>query len=153
MQDVLIQADEVGLYDIQIDGADFASAGGFESAIPVSLFTDSRVEPQIVQAAQRRRGFVGDILFRDIPRKLGSVLWILDQARLTQNTINDARIAAQEALQWFVDDGIVLNVSVEVDRKSLDSVEILMTFTDIDNVIKRYVALWRATNAANISNV
>ncbi|GAF89679.1 unnamed protein product, partial [marine sediment metagenome] len=56
-QDLQITPDDVGLYDLVIDEeqSDFASVNGFETAIPVSLFTDSRAPSSIVPDATRRR--------------------------------------------------------------------------------------------------
>jgi len=152
-QDVLIKPDEVGMYDIEIEGSDFKSAGGFESAIPLSLFTDARVEPQTVHDASKRRGWVGNILYVDIDRQLGSTLWVLDQARITQAVINQARIAAKESHQWLIDDGLVLNISVEVITENFRKIEIALTFFNTDNTIDRYIAIWRNTDASQLPTV
>ena len=102
MQDVLIKQQESGLYDLQIEGTDFASAEGFETAIPTSYFSDARANPTEVQEAENRRGWVGNILNIDIERELGGVLWLLDQERLTDDTINFAKSYAQDSLQWLI---------------------------------------------------
>lgn len=146
MQDVLIKPDDHGIYDIQINGADFDSSEGFESAIPVSYFSDSRAPAVQVQEAQRRRGWVGNILFIGTDRELGGLLWILDQARITEDTLNLARAFAKESLQWLIDDGIALNVAVNVERAGTRGVFIYTTIAVIDNPVQRYVTLWRNTD-------
>ena len=151
MQDVLIRADADGLYDLVVDGNVFASAGGFETAIPVSLFTDARAPSALVSEPQNRRGWIVNLLTASTMRQLGSILWVLDQARVTRETLNTARLAAQDAFQWMLDDGIALSVFVDV-QQTQNGILILITITDTSNVVNRYQTLWRATDASVIPN-
>jgi phage gp46-like protein len=152
MQDVLIRANSDGLYDLVIDGNLFASAGGFETAIPVSLFTDARAPAALVSEPQNRRGWIGNLMTAATMRQLGSILWILDQARITQETLNIARLAVQDAFQWMVDDGVALGVLVDVTRAPKGALLITIQITDTSNVVSRYQTLWRATDASVIPN-
>ena len=152
MQDVLIRANSDGLYDLVIDGNQFASAGGFETAIPVSLFTDARAPAALVSEPQNRRGWIGNLLTAATMRQLGSILWILDQARITQETLNIARLAAQDAFQWMVDDSVALGVLVDVAIGKKSGYIITIQITDTSNVVSRYQTLWRATNVSVIPN-
>lgn len=152
MQDVLIQADGDGLYDLVVDGNLFASAGGFETAIPVSLFTDARAPAALVAEPQNRRGWIGNLLTAATMRQLGSILWILDQTRITQETLGIARLAAQDAFQWMLDDGVALSVLVDVARAPKGAITITIQITDTSNVVSRYQTLWRATDASVIPN-
>lgn len=152
MQDVLIRANSDGLYDLVIEGNEFASAGGFETAIPVSLFTDARAPAALVAEPQNRRGWIGNLMTASTMRQLGSILWALDQTRITQETLNIARLEAQSALQWMVDDGVALGVLADVTRASQGSIVITIQITDTSNVVSRYQTLWRATDASVIPN-
>jgi phage gp46-like protein len=149
-QDMLIKSDNRGIYDIQIDGSDFASAKGFESAIPTSFFSDSRAPAVQVQEAQSRRGWVGNILTAVQSRELGGLLWILDQARITNDTLNFAKSFAQDSLQWLIDDNIVRSIQVLVIRNGVRGITILTDITTIENTVLRYVTLWRDTNLTRI---
>ena len=149
-QDVLIKSDDRGLYDIQIDGADFASAYGFESTIPVSYFTDARASAAQVEEADRRRGWVGNILYVDEARQLGGLLWLLDQARVTDDTINFGKSYAQGSLQWMIDDGLARSIEINVERDGRRSIQIETDITTVDNTVQRYVTLWRATDLSRI---
>lgn len=151
MQDVLIRADANGLYDLVVDGNVFASAGGFETAIPVSLFTDARAPSALVSEPQNRRGWIVNLLTSSTMRQLGSILWVLDQARVTRETLNTARLAAQDAFQWMLDDGIALSVFVDV-AQSRNGILISIDITDTSNVVNRYQTLWRETDASVIPN-
>lgn len=152
MQDVLIQTTNEGLYDLQIDeeSHDFKSAEGFESAIPVSLFSDSRAPSVQVQEAKDRRGWVGNILFADIERELGGLLWILDQARITEDILNLAKTFAEDSLNWMVEDGLARNVNATVLQDGSRSIKIFTNITTIDNTVLRYVTLWRSTDQNKI---
>ena len=152
MQDILIRANSDGLYDFVIDGNQFASAGGFETAIPVSLFTDARAPAALVSEPQNRRGWIGNLLTSTTMRQLGSILWILDQARITQETLNIARLAAQDAFQWMVDDSVALGVLVDVAIGKKSGYIITIQITDTSNIVSRYQTLWRATNVSVIPN-
>jgi phage gp46-like protein len=152
MQDILIRANSDGLYDLVVDGNLFASAGGFETAIPVSLFTDARAPAALVAEPQNRRGWIGNLMTAQTMRQLGSILWVLDQTRITQETMNIARLAAQDAFQWMIDDGVALAVLVDVVRASQSGIIVHIQITDTSNVVSRYQTLWRATDASVIPN-
>jgi phage gp46-like protein len=152
MQDVLIRANSDGLYDFVVDGNVFASAGGFETAIPVSLFTDARAPAALVPDPQYRRGWIGNLLTASTMRQLGSILWVLDQTRITRETLNVARLAAQDAFQWMIDDGIALGVLIDVTQAGTTGFLIHIQITDTSNVVSRYQTLWRATDASVIPN-
>ena len=149
-QDVLIRSDSRGLYDLEIDGADFASAYGFETAIPTSFFTDARASETQVQEAHRRRGWAGNILYVDQGRQLGGLLWILDQARIVNDTINFAKRFAEDSLQWMLDDGVALAVQIDVERTAIRAITISTDILAIDNTVQRYITLWRATDLTRI---
>jgi len=152
MQDVLIQATKDGLYDLVIDEdrQDFASAEGFESAIPVSFFTDARAPSVQVPEAKDRRGWVGNILFADIERELGGLLWILDQSRITGDTLNLAKAFAEGSLSWLVEDGLARDITATVIQDGNRSIKIFTNITTIDDTVLRYVTLWRKTDPSKI---
>lgn len=152
MQDILIRANSDGLYDFVIEGNEFASAGGFETAIPVSLFTDARAPAALVSEPRYRRGWIGNLMTAATMRQLGSILWVLDQSRITQERLNVARLAAQDAFQWMIDDGVALNVFVDVTQTASTGFIITIQITDTSNVVSRYQTLWRATDASVIPN-
>ena len=150
MQDLLIKSDDYGIYDIQVSGSDFESAEGFETAIPVSLFTDARAPAVQVQEAKNRRGWTGNIRSIDIGRELGGLLWILDQSRITEDTLNFARSFAQDSLQWLLDDSLARSVEITVEKTDNRAIKIYITIITIDNTVLRYIALWRITDLNRI---
>jgi phage gp46-like protein len=152
VQDVQIKPNEDGLFDLVIDGADFAGVDGLETAIANSLFSDRRADAARVQNPKNRRGWVGDIFTASDGRKIGSQLWTLDQARLTPQTVNDARVFAIEALQWMIEDRVARSVDVIVDRRGARELAIAVTFTTPAGDVRQYDYIWRNTSVSNISN-
>lgn len=155
MQDILIRPQKSGLYDMEIDEdtRDFKSAEGFETAIPVSLFTDARAEESLVPNPKNRRGWVGNISTLENGFELGSLLWTLDQSRLTVDTLNRARAEARAALNWMLNSGQVTQIQVDVQFSNQREITIFIEFQSIENIIKRYVTLWRKTDATQLPTV
>lgn len=151
-QDVLIRPDQFGVYDLQIDGADFASAGGFETSIPVSLFTDARAPANLVQDPARRRGWVGNLL-GDLERELGGLLWTFEQSRLTTSTLNEIRVAALDSLRWMIEDGAAREIDVQVEQPTTRGVRVSIRITGLDNDVNEFSVLWRRTITANMTTV
>ena len=140
-----------GLYDISIgpDG-DFALTDNLETSVLVSFFSDARANPDQIPTPERRRGWLGDVA-SDVPeRRYGSWLWLLSQRRLTQMTVNDAVDYAEEALQWMIDDGLVVNVSVSGSIGASSSIVLQVTLDTLEGVTSTtYVTLWERTVDAN----
>lgn len=153
-QDALIKPDNFGNYDLALndDGSDFASAEGFESAIPVSLFTDARAPASAVADPKRRRGWVGNILTLDQNRELGGLIWIYDQGRITATLLNNIRNAVVASLTWMLEDGILTGIEVEVTIDGPRAIRVRALLTGVDNNVDEFSVLWRRTNPANLAS-
>jgi len=149
-QDVLLKIQSDGSYDIEVEDGRLKEAGGFETAIPISLFTDTRAPSSRVPDARRRRGWIGNLPSADTGRELGSLLWLLDQARVVNDTLNEARDFAQGGLDWLLEDGALSEVRVAVDRLSTREIAIFVTLVRPDNSVAEYSTLWRRTDAAQL---
>lgn len=150
-QDVRLVRNEDGLYDLNVVDQDFEAEDGFNTAIIVSLFTDARAPASAVPSAMRRRGWVGNILTADINRSLGGLLWLYDQARITQEILNQLTIEAQNSLDWMVKDGIARDVTAEVTNETKRGIVVNIEIVTLEGVSQRYAVLWRATgNGSNL---
>lgn len=90
-------------------------------AVMISLFTWRRARPddRLPDGGASRQGWWGDS-YAELPNdRIGSRLWLLARAALTQDTINRARDYAAEALAWLVDDKVATRVEVEAERAGL----------------------------------
>ena len=86
------------------------------SAIAISLFTDARVPDADVPDGELNRGWWGDY---DQAESLGSRLWLLRRAKITNDTVNSAREIIRDATRWLVGDRL-LSITVNVERQGLD---------------------------------
>ena len=146
MIDVKLIEDGSGLYDLSLDGGDFAGVEGFDTAIQVSLFSDARAPDDKVSKPENRRGWMLDLESPVVDRKVGSLLWLVSQSRLTQSTLNSAVTYARDALNWFVIDGIAKDVAVSgviVPRTGI-ALDIIITTLDGRTEV-HYVPLWEVT--------
>jgi len=114
MIDIDVQSDALGGFDISIDPAtgDLLQTAGFDTSLKMSLFEERRANREEMVPSERRRGWWGNTLFDEADFEIGSKLWLLDQARLTQETLNKAIDYARTALQWMIDDNHVEEVEV-----------------------------------------
>lgn len=102
-----------GLLDIaREESGALTDAEGFESAVMLSLFSDSRVGDDEAQGDDPR-GWWGDTWSEVAGDQLGSRLWAVLRGGSPEE-LAAARTAAEEALQWMVADGAASAVSCEV---------------------------------------
>ena len=97
--------------DWQLVGPVLLTGNDLASAALISLFSDRIANPDdvIPDGTDDPRGWWGD-LGEDQP--IGSRLWLLSRAKQTQETLNNAVDYSREALQWFIDDGVVARIDV-----------------------------------------
>lgn len=137
-----------GAFDIVIEDGDFANEEGLDTNIWVSLFSDSRATVSQVIAPENRRGWMGDLVAEVPERLLGSYLWLVEQRRLNQDTLNEVIDYIRKALEWLVTDGLALKVEVSgsiIPRLGIDATA---TITSTDGTTSNhYIELWRLTGA------
>ena len=104
MIDVKLIIDADGRFDISFTEGDFTLEDGFDTALYASLFTDARAPANLVPVPEHRRGWMGDIVSPVEGRSLGGLLWLVDQRRLTQDTLNDSISYARKSVKWFIED-------------------------------------------------
>ena len=132
--------------DISIgsDG-DLGSVDDFSTSIDLSILTSKRAAGSEVPSALDRRGWIGDIAPRTPSFLVGSKVWLFQQQRHTQDTVNDLRDAVREAVQWYVDGGKAERVQVEAELLDGFGVQITVIFFIANNTGKRYFTLWNNT--------
>jgi phage gp46-like protein len=145
-QDVKLEKDADGVFDLVEEDGDIASVDGLETAIITSLFTDARTSSGEVPAAYSRRGFSGNLLRIDDDYELGSELWLLEQARLEQNTLNRAQDFAYKSLVWMITKGLAENIEVNVIIQGVRGAYIRIDLFKAKNLVARYITIWRSTS-------
>jgi len=114
MIDIDVKSTDRGDFDISIDPAtgDLLATEGFDTSLKMSLFEERRADRQEMIPSERRRGWWANELFDEAAFEIGSKLWLIDQARLNQETLNRAIDYARQALQWLINDNHVEAVEV-----------------------------------------
>jgi len=101
--DPRIWIDENGA-EIVFRGGQPIMDGGLENAALISLFT--------------RRGWAGNVLFDVVSEQVGSDFEKAHEQPIVLQTLNDVRVAAQNALQWMIDERIASSVDITVSNPS-----------------------------------
>lgn len=138
-----------GSFDIRIEDGDIVGDDTLYTALAMSLFTDRRAnaDDPLPYPNADRRGWWADA-YADVQGDLmGSRLWLLNRAKLTQDTLNRAEEYCEEALQWLVEDKVATSVSAActVLPANENWMQIVIAVTGLDAVDTDYQYLWKAT--------
>ena len=148
-QDLLIkQTQQGGCFDLTLTDHDFTLAGGLETSVAVLLFTDARAAPEEINSPEKRRGWVGNILRST---ELGGMLWLMSQARNTQETRNKIQIWAEDSLQPLIDNLIASEIIVTVTQDGARGTKLAVQINVIQGEVKNF-DLWLKTDLGNLTN-
>jgi len=151
-QDIKLVKNEDGIYDIPLNasGDDIDTVDGLETCIIVSLFTDARAGSGNVPNVLRRRGWCGNILTISENYELGSLLWLLEQARLNQLTLNMAEDKSRKALEHLITDGIADTITTSAEKVDEKSAKLTIILFKQSNEIARFATLWVSTKSMRL---
>ncbi len=136
-------------FTIGITAGDLTNEDGFDTAINLSLFTNKRAPDGKINEEKNNHGSLRDTVSPVLNRKHGSLLWLLEQSRLTPTNRNLATEYSQDALNWFVEDGLAKKVNVKTEIIPRLGFEILIIIThNNDEVTNHYRKLWELTGDA-----
>lgn len=134
------------VYDINFPAGDFELMSGLDTAILMSLTCERRASESEIKLPQYRRGWLGNEINGFDNFEYGAKLWLLNQARATQDTLNKAVTYSQQALQWLVTDGYVKSTIVTSEYNSALHLILHIQFVRQDNVTEtRIYNLWQNT--------
>ena len=133
--------------DWQQQGAVLQSGNDLQTAILISLFTDriANIDDVINDGTNDPRGWVGDV-GEQYP--IGSRLWLLDRAKQTTETLSNAMAYVTEALQWLIDDDVVIRFDITVQwiRASFLGVQVIAYQHDGTNRAMHFQYAWKGQN-------
>ena len=141
MQDVKLRRNDDNMYDILLEGDQFASAPGLGTAIATSIGTDARANAIDTPEAFRRRSWVGNILTIDTPFELGSILWSL-VSRNTQRNLNKAVDATRQCLSWMIEQEVATNIEISVEQVDSRRAKVTIDLFKAFNETESYTTLW-----------
>jgi len=106
--------------DFVFEDNDLKQDDGLTTAVIISLFTDKRAAADDIlpgdldESFPDRRGWWGDLLAPDVPGdQIGSKLWLLERSKTVDEVIALTELYVFDALQWMIDDGIIVDVDIE----------------------------------------
>lgn len=145
--DIALIQDNYGHFDISIENGDIKGTFGLDTALYVSLFTDARATDQQLSIPENRRGWLGNLASPVEGRQLGGYLWLVEQRRLNQNTLNEIVDSARKSLQWMVEDGLCNSVNVSGVIVPTLGIQLNIIITSKEGVTEtHYVKLWELTS-------
>lgn len=147
MTDLLLNIDETGSVDLVLENEQLTTQDTLEGAVLVSLFTDGRAPTDAdLEPDADPRGWWGEI---GLGQRMGSLAWLQDRAKLTQETLLELAQSFTDALQWLVDAEVAEDVTVTAERIDTDTIGVGVEI--VRGTATRYPQVWTATAAADFS--
>lgn len=109
MTDFALQTSDDGSTDIVLFNGEFIADDSLRTAVAVSLLTD-REWPEAPDGD--RRGWWGDVFNVNPTDRIGCGWWRLARRKREPSVLGEARQFGQEALAWFIEDGIATAADV-----------------------------------------
>jgi phage gp46-like protein len=135
--DLKLTADANDVYDIGFTSSgDLEMTDGLETAILMSILCEKRTDASEIINPKYRRGDWSNELNDVEGYEVGSKLWLLDQARVNQESFNVGLDALQEGFEWMLEDDLVK--SVEIDGEFDSNISYDIDITKQDDKINRY---------------
>lgn len=133
-----------GAYDISLaENGDILTRDSFETALLMSLWGERRAAASEMPVPELRRGWIGN---ESTPGwENGSKLWLYEQSRATRTVLNGIETAVANGLQWLVDDGLAIRVTVSA-RLTSGNISVLAEIERPNSTVeRRYFDLWENT--------
>lgn len=109
----LVLNEDDNYYDIDFaSNGDFLMTDGLETAILMTILSTRRADESEIVDPIKRRGDWSDELNEVFEYEVGSKFWLLEQARILQETLNIGIDSLEDGFQWMIDDNIVKEVIV-----------------------------------------
>jgi phage gp46-like protein len=140
-------AQDVPLYVNGVESSLLAETNPLVRAVIMSLFTWRRAEPDDV-VEDTKWGWWGDNVSAVENDRIGSRLWLIAREKLTQSVMNRAVQYAEEALAWFVDDGVATRVTVTAQRIQINGMGLTVTIYRVNQppLELRFSDVWSLIN-------
>lgn len=98
-------------------------------SVIISLYTWRRAATDDPVDDDELFGWWGDSYPAIADDRIGSRLWLLRRVKLTAQTQRDAEFYAREALQWLLDDDLVIGLEVSSEPADLNRLNLRITLT------------------------
>lgn len=130
-------------FDIEINGQDLTADDGLENALAMSLFTDRRVsDEQLPQGVTNKKGWWGDMYAENPGDQIGSRLWTINPAKITDETRKLAEDYCVESTEWLIGDGIADTINFTIEYNESKHLNILIEVIRPDKTSSKYQVVW-----------
>jgi len=147
MQDIALNEDN-DYFDMFIVDGDFQSLDSMDTAIYVSFLVDQRADASEIPESSLRRGWIGNEQNGDPYFQIGSKIWLLEQSRSIQETLNSAIDYARNCFAWMIEDNLIRDITVTGDIDN-DKITLYVIFVRYDNsTFNKQFTLWENTTIA-----
>ena len=137
----------LGSGDWVMSGAILQSDNDLVTSVLISLFTDRLANPDDIlpNNSTDPRGWVGDLGENVL---IGSRLWLLSRSKLLPSKAATAHDMASEALQWMIDDSVVVkfDINTEVVMPNQLSMQVVAYKKDGAKVAMDFTNAWAGVN-------
>ena len=114
------------------NGGQSVMDAGLENAVKISLFT--------------RPGWVGNTLFKNKDKKIGSEFEEENEKSITLQSLRKREQAAISSLQWMIDSGLISSVDVYVSNQTSNILEYDITIRGPGNDIQKLLFTKNGSN-------
>lgn len=135
----LVLNKEDGYYDIDFNAeGDFLLTDGLETAILMTILSVRRADSSEIVSPINRRGDWSNELNEVSEYEVGSKFWLLEQARVLQETLNIGIDALENGFAWMIDDNVIKEINV--DGEIIDnSIHYTIELTKQNNKTETYI--------------
>lgn len=123
------------------------SGDNLATQVLISLFSDrlAAADDPIPDNTDDRRGWWGDT---GETYPIGSRLWLLDRAKLTQDTPLKCKNYIDEALQWMIGDGVAASIVTEtaIQLPSMLAARVTISRQDGTRIAQNFAWVWKEIN-------
>lgn len=102
--------------DIKIEGGALKAELGLQTAVLISLYSDRRATlEELPPGESDPAGWWADEFEAVADDQIGSLLWTLKRAKISNALAGRVRDIVAESLQWMIDDGVAQSVDVSAE--------------------------------------
>lgn len=142
----LVYDNDLRRADLERNGGNIVTNDLLNTTVLISLFTHRRALPDDVlpdEFSTERNGWWADAFSEDDSQR-GSRMWLLNRSKATQDVANQAKIYAEEALEWLITIGVAKSIIVETEIKKPDILAFKVSILRTDEKSSKWDAVWKA---------
>lgn len=131
------------VFDMALANGQYQNTDPLYTSVMISLFTDARLTQEEADTyGMGRGGWWGDGYSPVAETPIGSKLRLLLKMKQTQQTLEQAKRWAEDALRWLVVEGVVASISVEPSYPDRGFIALAVTGQKPSGQGFRYEVIW-----------